>query len=180
MKLKAIEATPESFAEYGQVIEPTDDGLGFGPDDAQLDLTNGTPRFYILHIENRPFNFSMITHHARVTQCLGSVDRQPWYLAVAKPSIVDDEHKTGIDKSEPVLRSKSGHLFLPPCVDEIKVFKISGAKFVKLNKGTWHAGPLFRESARDFYNLELTNTNVVDHTTYDLGKENGVPFEIED
>lgn len=44
MKLKAIEATPESFAEYGQVIEATGDGAEFGSQDAQLDLTNGIPR----------------------------------------------------------------------------------------------------------------------------------------
>lgn len=49
MKLKAIEATPESFAEYGQVIEATGDGAEFGSQDAQLDLTNGIPRQYHFH-----------------------------------------------------------------------------------------------------------------------------------
>lgn len=44
LKLKAIEATRESFAEYGQVVEAMDDGVNFGPLDAQLDLSNGTPR----------------------------------------------------------------------------------------------------------------------------------------
>ncbi|XP_022154427.1 uncharacterized protein LOC111021698 [Momordica charantia] len=176
LKLKAIEATRESFAEYGQVVEAMDDGVNFGPLDAQLDLSNGTPRFYILHIENRPFNFSKITHHAKVTQCLGSVDRQSWYLGVAKPSIVAD----GDDANERSVRSGCGHLFVPPSVDEIRVFRISGAKFVKLHKGTWHAGPLFRETARDFYNLELSNTNEVDQTTYNFEKENEAFFEVED
>lgn len=119
-------------------------------------------RFYILHIENRPFEFSKITHHARVTQCLGSVDREAWYLGVAKASIVEGEEiNGGGGGGGRNLRSeRGGHLYVAPNVDEIRAFRISGAKFVKLNKGTWHAGPLFRENARDFYNLELTDTNV--------------------
>ena len=117
-------------------------------------------RFYILHIENRPFEFSKITHHARVTQCLGSVDREAWYLGVAKASIVEGEEVNGGGGGRKLRSESGGHLYVAPNVDEIRAFKISGAKFVKLNKGTWHAGPLFRENARDFYNLELTNTNV--------------------
>lgn len=42
--LKAIEATPSTFKEYGQVVEASPDGDEFGPRDAQLDLTRGTPR----------------------------------------------------------------------------------------------------------------------------------------
>lgn len=44
VKLIPIEATPETFADYGQVIEASRDGASFGPDDAQLDLSRGTPR----------------------------------------------------------------------------------------------------------------------------------------
>lgn len=44
MKLKAIEATAENFAEYGQLIGATADGVEFGDEDAQLDLNNGIPR----------------------------------------------------------------------------------------------------------------------------------------
>nr|GEY49100.1 ureidoglycolate hydrolase, putative [Tanacetum cinerariifolium] len=41
------------------------------------------------------------------------------------------------------------------------VFKLSEAKFLKLNQGTWHAGPLFKPSTMmDLYNLKLCNTNV--------------------
>ena len=46
MKLKPIEATPESFKDYGQVIEPSLDGDEFGLQDAQLDLSHGIPRYY--------------------------------------------------------------------------------------------------------------------------------------
>nr|GEV05613.1 hypothetical protein CTI12_AA512470 [Tanacetum cinerariifolium] len=44
VKLKAIEATPETFKEFGQVVEASRDGEEFGPQDAQLDLSQGTPR----------------------------------------------------------------------------------------------------------------------------------------
>ena len=40
------------------------------------------------------------------------------------------------------------------------VFRVEGSKFLKLNRGTWHAGPLFKADTMDFYNLELSNTNV--------------------
>jgi hypothetical protein len=43
--VKPIEATPSTFKDYGQVIEPSPDHQGFGPHDAQLDLTQGIPRF---------------------------------------------------------------------------------------------------------------------------------------
>lgn len=46
VKVKAIEATPATFKDYGQVIEASSDGEGFGPNDAQLDLSKGgIPRF---------------------------------------------------------------------------------------------------------------------------------------
>jgi hypothetical protein len=36
--------------------------------------------------------------------------------------------------------------------------------FIKMHTGTWHAGPLFTSPAHiDFYNLELSETNVTDH-----------------
>ena len=45
IKLKAIDATPESFAEFGQVISVAPDGENFGPNDAQLELNRGVPRY---------------------------------------------------------------------------------------------------------------------------------------
>lgn len=47
--LKPVEATPSTFKEYGQVVEASPDGEGFGPHDAQLDLSKGTPRFSLLN-----------------------------------------------------------------------------------------------------------------------------------
>ncbi|CAN0909314.1 hypothetical protein LINGRAHAP2_LOCUS25722 [Linum grandiflorum] len=175
VKLKPIEATPESFKDYGQVIGPSPDGEEFGPQDAQLNLTEGTPRFYIMKLTNRPLKFAAITHHAKVTQCLGSIGGAAWFLGVAKSSIVSAAEEQGVKKKI----SKSGHTYLAPEIDDVRVFRFSGSTFVKLEKGTWHAGPLFEGDSMDFYNLELSNTNVVDHTTHYFNKENGVVFAID-
>ncbi|KAG8501259.1 hypothetical protein CXB51_003392 [Gossypium anomalum] len=179
IKLKPIEATPESFKEFGQVIEASPDGEEFGPTDAQLDLSKGIPRFYIMNIQNRPLKFSTITHHASVTQCLGSIGGHVWYLGIAKPSLVDSEEVKN-EKGKIAVQSRCGHFYVPPAVDDVYVFRIAGPKFIKLNRGTWHAGPLFKADAMDFYNLELSNTNVVDHTTHVFKKENGVIFSIDE
>lgn len=110
-----------------------------------------------MHLQDRALEFSTITHHSSVTQCLGSIGGDTWYLGVAKSSLVDSNVE---EKGDHVLQSDSGHFFVPPTVDSVHVFKITGPKFLKLNRGTWHAGPLFKPDAMDFYNLELSNTNV--------------------
>ncbi|PIN00458.1 hypothetical protein CDL12_27036 [Handroanthus impetiginosus] len=131
-----------------------------------------------MHIEDRPLKFSTITHHASVTQCLGSIGSHVWYLGVAKPSIVDPAEIKGTAGAD-LVQSKCGHFYTPPSVDDVRVFKISGPKFLKLDRGTWHAGPLFLGKTMDFYNLELSNTNVVDHTTHSF-KKNKVVFSIDE
>ncbi|GJX99664.1 putative RmlC-like cupin domain-containing protein [Tanacetum coccineum] len=92
-------------------------------------------KLFVMHLEDQSLKFSTIIHHSSVTQCLGATSGDVWYLGVAKPSVVDPN-----------------------------VFKISGPKFLKLNMGTWHAGPLFESHAMDFYNLELSNTDVSSST----------------
>ncbi|GKE14526.1 putative reverse transcriptase domain-containing protein [Tanacetum coccineum] len=89
------------------------------------------------------------------------VARLPSTTIVAKPSVVDPNVE---DKGENFVQSCCGHFFVRPAVDCVQVFKISGPKFLKLNRGTWHAGPLFESHAMDFYNLELSNTNVSSST----------------
>ncbi|TVU36708.1 hypothetical protein EJB05_18653, partial [Eragrostis curvula] len=180
VRLRAVEATPESFAPFGQVIAASPDGDQFGPHDAQLDLSRGIPRFYIMRLENRPLQFSSITHHASVTQCLGSIGGQDWYLGVAKPSIVEAPEQSGGEEGRKPVQSRAGHYYLPPDPAEVCVFRVSGPKFLKLHRGTWHAGPLFKADAVDFYNLELSDTNVVDHTTHYFKKQDGITFVIED
>lgn len=113
-----------------------------------------------MHLKDRKLKFSSITHHASVTQCLGSIGGHEWYLGVAKASIVDP-NRIDDDNGRKVVKSTNcGHYYLPPVPDEVHVFRIVGPKFLKLNVGTWHAGPLFKAKTMDFYNLELSNTNV--------------------
>jgi ureidoglycolate lyase len=47
-----------------------------------------------------------------------------------------------------------------------------------LHKGTWHAGPLFEGAAQSFFNLELADTNVVDHHTCDLTASYGFALRL--
>ncbi|XWS66126.1 hypothetical protein CRYUN_Cryun05aG0173300 [Craigia yunnanensis] len=179
LKLKPIEITPESFQEFGQVVEASPDGEEFGPKDAQLDLSKGIPRLQIMRLEDQPLKFATITHHASVTQCLGSIGGNVWYLGVAKTSIVDSKEIKNKNGKAPLL-SHCGHFYLPPAIDGVQVFRISGPKILKLNVGTWHAGPLFKEHSMDFYNLELSDTNEVDHTTHSFKKKDRVVFAIDD
>uniref|UniRef100_A0A1J3FXV0 Ureidoglycolate hydrolase n=1 Tax=Noccaea caerulescens TaxID=107243 RepID=A0A1J3FXV0_NOCCA len=175
VNLIPVEATSESFRDYGQIIEASRDGDHFGPNDAQLDLSRGIPRFYIMRLQDGSFGFSEITHHANVTQCLGSIGGHVWYLGVVKPSLIEDDGSKKVDNVE---SGSGGHLYVPPAIEEVRLFRISGQKFVKLNRGTWHAGPLFRDSSMDFCNLELSDTNAVDRTVHDFVKSNGVTFRF--
>ncbi|CAH0393891.1 unnamed protein product [Bemisia tabaci] len=177
--LKPIEATPESFKEYGQICGPMANDHKYGPDDAQLDLSQGTPRLYMMHLPDRQLKFEKMAHHARTTQCLGSNGGHVWYMGVAKASVVKPEEVNDEDKKK-LVQSYAGHYYMPPSADEIRVFRISGPKFMKLNRGTWHAGPLYRKAdGMDFYNLELADTNEVDFTEYNFVEEKGVTFLID-
>ena len=69
-----------AFAPYGQLIAATEDGALFGPQDAELVLSAGTPRFYIMALARREPTIRGITRHVRVTQCLASVGGVPWSL----------------------------------------------------------------------------------------------------
>ena len=93
LAISAVTATPGSFAPFGQVLKPEEDGMAFDERlDAQLDgLGNGTPRLYLMRLEGpRPLAFDRITHHKAVTQCLGALGNTPedadFYLAVHAPS----------------------------------------------------------------------------------------------
>lgn len=155
---QSIAARPisvEAFRPFGQLILPQSDTVAFNVQDAQLDLSGGTPRFYIMSLTQRGRRFHTITRHGGCTQCLGSLEGKAWFLGVAPPSAADQ-----------------------PRWEDIKVFEIPGDRFVKLEVGTWHAGPYFDADAVNFYNLELSDTNVVDHTTCDLLDTYGVEFEI--
>ncbi|CAL8470773.1 g10315 [Coccomyxa elongata] len=144
--LPVNDLTPGNFEPFGQVVGPSYDGKEYGAEDAQLVLDQGTPRFYIMRLPRRGLSFDRITYHAKVTQCLGSIGLQPWYMAVAAPSGSVEEW---------------------PRPEDLHAFRIPAGTFIKLHQGTWHAGPLFEEDSMAFYNLELSDTNVVDHNTHD-------------
>lgn len=145
----AIEpVTATEFARFGTVIPPKAAGP-FGPDDADLALGRGIPRFSTMRIPGRGYEVRSITRHRRVTQVLASAGGHDWVLAVAPPDGVDD----------PEAR---------PDAEAIRAFRIPGDTAVMLAVGTWHAGPLFEGEARSFFNLELSDTNETDHHTQPL------------
>ena len=154
-QLNAQWITVESFQRYGQVVYASRDGKSYDSTDAQLVLQNGIPRFYIMRLHHRGCKFHTITRHVRCTQCLGSLEGKEWLIAVAPPT----------NASQPVL-------------DDIVAFRIPGNCFIKLNQGTWHAGPYFDDEFVDFYNLELSDTNINDHDTYNFGQRDNLELEI--
>jgi ureidoglycolate hydrolase len=153
--LLAIPITASNFRPYGQLITATPDHKAYDVADAQLHLASGTPRFYIMRLHNRGRCFDKITRHSQCTQCLGAIANQEWFLAVAPPTPQDT-----------------------PNLDHLLAFRIPGDCFVKLEVGTWHAGPYFDPDFIDFYNLELTDTNITDHHTCNLKARFDVEFEI--
>lgn len=152
--------TVDGFAPYGTVIAPTADGTPFGPGDAQLDFGGATPRFYAMRIPGRGLEVQRITRHRHCTQALASVGGFTWVLAVAPPSDV------GVDDAYPEL-------------NDITAFLIPGDVAIMLAKGTWHAGPMFPPGQeQSFFNLELADTNVVDHHSVDLLDTFGVSLNL--
>jgi ureidoglycolate lyase len=146
--------TKEAFGPFGELIAPMEDGVPFGEADARLDLTQGTPRLYIMRLPRKGLVFRQITRHRGVTQCLAALGGKSWLLAVAPPKNFDDP------KAEPALEDIAG-------------FVIPGSVAVKLHRGTWHAGPFFEDEEINFINLELSDTNEVDHQNSYLAKRFG-------
>jgi ureidoglycolate hydrolase len=139
MKRIAIaELTSEAFAQFGELGAPQLD-RGHGPGNVALDLARGTPRFYIMRLVQRGLVFNVMARHDRVTQCRGAIDGAPCLIAVAPAGIAE------------------------PGLEDIQAFRIPSDRFIKLGHGTWHAGSYSTEPARDFYNLELTDTNTADY-----------------
>jgi len=160
--LKAVPITPENFKPFGQLIGPIDDMKPYDQEDAQLQgFDAGTPRFYIMRLPERGLKFDRITYHGKVTQCLGLLSPiGHWYMVVAAPT-----HNVEAFPKE----------------QDLMAFKIPHGVFVKMHKATWHAGPLFTSTPHmDFYNLELSDTNVVDHNTHDFRKTQGIELEVSD
>ncbi len=155
VQLQAEWVTKENFAPYGQVISAAENEKPFDEEDAQLVLDRGIPRFYIMRLRPRALRFHHITRHVQCTQCLGSVAVIDWLMGVAPPCQA-----------------------AKPGLEDIVAFRIPGNCFIKLHLGTWHAGSLFTAESIDFYNLELSDTNINDHDTCDLLSTYEREFEI--
>ncbi|HUK58262.1 MAG TPA: ureidoglycolate lyase [Stellaceae bacterium] len=147
----------DAFAPYGQVLMPRQaegQGVGFrpppenDPTEAQLVLTRGTPRLWLMHLPRVGMRFSRIARHRRVTQCLGALDGKEWFLAVAPPGDLGDDAR--------------------PALDDIVAFRVPGELAVKLHVATWHAGPHFVYDECVFFNLENMDTNDRDFHAVDL------------
>lgn len=151
--------TPATFAPFGTLLAPAADGKRFGPDEAQLELGRGTPRFYILELARRPLTFTKITRHLKVTQCLASVGGAEWLLAVAPPDRPDDPGAQ-------------------PDPARIRGFRIPGDRAICLHRSTWHAGPFFTPEKLAFFNLELADTNQDDHFNCALDEAFGLKLRF--
>jgi ureidoglycolate hydrolase len=145
--------TSENFHPYGQVIFPSQNEKLFNNEDAQLVLDRGIPRFYIMHLQFKGIRFHQINCHLQCTQCLGSLEGKEWLIAVCPPNDI-------------------------PNLKEIAAFRIPGNCFIKLNLGTWHAGPYFEYEFASFYNLELSNTNIADNLSYSFLDNQNLEFEF--
>mmetsp|Transcript_6066 Transcript_6066/g.14983 ORF Transcript_6066/g.14983 Transcript_6066/m.14983 type:complete len:254 (-) Transcript_6066:198-959(-) len=131
-QLKAKDITAENFAPFGQVIAPTDDGKHFDESDAQLVLSGGVPRFYIMRLPRRGLSFKTIVHHAIVTQCLGSTQAEPWYMAVAAKDVetpsADNMHAFRIPpgKSQKASGYSNQTTQKPPCPSPLGCIALIG------------------------------------------------------
>lgn len=160
INLPVVPISAAAFAPFGTLIEAAEDGKSFGPDEAQLELTRGTPRFYVMRLKRREKTFTHITRHLSVTQCLAAVGGNPWLIAVAPPTDPD---------------SPAGE----PDPYAIKAFLIPGNVAISLHRSTWHAGPFFDNPTQDFFNLELADTNQVDHHNCVLDRSFGLRFRFD-
>jgi len=141
--------TRDAFAPFGDLIAPSADGAPFGPADAKLDLSDGIPRLYIMRLPRRGLLVRQITRHRGVTQCLAAMGGRSWLIAVAPPN----------DRDRPAAE---------PALADIRGFLVPGTVAIKLHRGTWHAGPFFEDDEISFLNLELSDTNEVDHQDSNL------------
>lgn len=149
MALTPRVVTPDAFAPFGWVVEATDDGAPFGPQDAALELSQGTPRLYLMRLPPRSLQFTSFARHAKVTQCLAGLGDTPWYLAVAPPP-------------PPTTTPCDGEQAPEVPEEEVQLFEIRPPTAVCLRRNCWHSGPHFTDGPRLFYNLELSDTNATD------------------
>ena len=144
MTAEALTALPleySNFERFGTAILPVEDMTPHSDVDAKLKFDGDDLRYYVMRLRQRPAVLASMTRHLRATQCLGSADAQPWWLAVAAPELQPEEL----------------------CAALVQLVAVGPGEAVQLHQGTWHAGPFFLAPTALFYNLELGDTNLTDH-----------------
>ncbi len=144
--LTVTAANADSLAPCGQLVLPASNGADWGQGDAELELQNGQPRFWVMELEHRAPQVPVLARHSRCSQCLASADARPWWVVLAPPQAE----------------------LAPPDPQIIRLFRIPAGVILKLHPGTWHAGPYFPETKALFFNLELADTNSHDFTEVTL------------
>ena len=139
--LGAVGLSNCDFDRFGTAILPVDDMTPHSDRDAQLQFAGDNLRYYVMRLRRRPAVVGSMTRHLNASQCLGSADAQPWWIAVAAADVAP-EH---LDRST------------------VQLVKVMPGEGVKLHPGTWHAGPFFAADTALFFNLELSDTNLTDH-----------------
>ncbi len=135
-----------SFDRFGTALLPVDDMTPHSDRDARLQFAQDNLRYYVMRLRRRPAVVGSMTRHLNASQCLGSADAQPWWLAVAASTITPEQ----LDATT------------------VQLVKVMPGEGVKLHQGTWHAGPFFDADTALFFNLELSDTNLNDHNCKQL------------
>ena len=137
------------FTRFGTAILPVDDMTPHSSCDAELKFNGDNLRYYVMRLHRRAAVLGSMTRHIQATQCLGSADAQPWWLAVATAKLQSEQ----LDHST------------------VQLVKVQPGEAVKLHQGTWHAGPFFLATTALFFNLELSDTNLADHNSQPLNQK---------
>ena len=137
------------FTRFGTAILPVDDMTPHSSCDAELKFNGDNLRYYVMRLHRRAAVLGSMTRHIQATQCLGSADAQPWWLAVATAKLQSEQ----LDHST------------------VQLVKVEPGEAVKLHQGTWHAGPFFLATTALFFNLELSDTNLADHNSQPLNQK---------
>jgi len=153
--LPLTELTPDAFAPFGEVIRPaTAGGQGVPskhPDNPKLVLSSERPRLWVMQLPHVGIAFSKMARHRQVTQCLGSLTGEEWFISVAPPGDLSEATR--------------------PRLEEIMAFRIPPAHLITLHCATWHAGPHAPGAGGVFINLENEDTNSSDNHIVSLEKE---------
>ena len=154
LTLLPISVGDPGLADRCSAILAAPDSTPFGAGDARLELWGGTPRFYVMELQQRSVDaVALITHHKQVTQCLASADGRPFWIAVASP--LEDSPEIAAER--------------------VQLVRVDPGEAIALHRNTWHAGPYFLEPRARFFNLELSDTNINDHHTRPLDR----PIKLE-